>query len=163
MNTNSVSAPASVSEKKPMTRREVYNAVLGGNTSEEVLNWFRTELSKMDTANEKRKTQPSKKDKENQPIKESIFTLLSEKGSMVASAIGETLNISTSKASALCRQMVEDGRLSVAEVKSTKKGGGKVKQYTAIKVEDEDDGEETVETVEGAIVIEVEEEEAISE
>lgn len=153
MNTNSVSVPAPVSEKKPMTRREVYNAVLGGNTSEEVLNWFRTELSKMDTANEKRKTQPSKKDKENQPIKESIFTLLSEKGSMVASAIGEALGISTSKASALCRQMVEEGRLSVAEVKSSKKGGGKVKQYTAIEVE----VEETVETVEGAIVINVEE------
>lgn len=144
----------SVSEKKPMTRREVYNAVLNGNTSEEVLNWFRAELSKMDTANEKRKTQPSKKDKENQPIKDSIFTLLSGKGPMVASAIGEALEISTSKASALCRQMVEDGRLSVAEVKSPKKGGGKVKQYTAIESEDEAEDEENID---GPIVIDVEE------
>lgn len=148
MNTNSVS------EKKPMTRREVYNAVLNGNTSEEVLNWFRAELSKMDTANEKRKTQPSKKDKENQPIKDSIFALLSEKGPMVASAIGEALEISTSKASALCRQMVEDGRLSVAEVKSPKKGGGKVKQYAAIESEDEAEDEEYPD---GPIVINVEE------
>lgn len=146
MNTNSVS------EKKPMTRREVYNAVLNGNTSEEVLNWFRAELSKMDTANEKRKTQPSKKEQENLPIKNDIFALLSERGSMVASAIGEALEISTSKASALCRQMVDDGLLTVAEVKSSKKGGGKVKQYTAIKDENESE-----ETVEGAIVIEVEE------
>ena len=150
MNTNSVS------EKKPMTRREVYNAVLGGNISEEVLNWFRAELSKMDTVNEKRKTQPSKKDKENQPIKESIFSLLTEKGGMVASAIGEVLEISTSKASALCRQMVEEGRLSVAEVKSPKKGGGKVKQYTAIKSESEDEPEDE-ERIDGAIVINVEE------
>lgn len=150
MNTNSVS------EKKPMTRREVYNAVLNGNTSEEVLNWFRTELSKMDTANEKRKTQPSKKDKENQPIKESIFSLLTEKGGMVASAIGEVLEISTSKASALCRQMVEEGRLSVAEVKSPKKGGGKVKQYTAIKSESEGENEDE-EYIDGPIVINVEE------
>lgn len=150
MNTNSVS------EKKPMTRREVYNAVLGGNISEEVLNWFRAELSKMDTVNEKRKTRPSKKDKENQPIKESIFSLLTEKGGMVASAIGEVLEISTSKASALCRQMVEEGRLSVAEVKSPKKGGGKVKQYTAIKSESEGENENE-EYVDGAIVINVEE------
>lgn len=150
MNTNSVS------EKKPMTRREVYNAVLGGNISEEVLNWFRAELSKMDTANEKRKTQPSKKDKENQPIKESIFSLLTEKGGMVASAIGEVLEISTSKASALCRQMVEEGRLSVAEVKSPKKGGGKVKQYTAIKSESEGENEDE-EYIDGPIVINVEE------
>lgn len=151
MNTNSVS------EKKSMTRREVYNAVLGDNISEEVLNWFRTELSKMDTANEKRKTQPSKKDKENQPIKESIFSLLTEKGGMVASAIGEALEISTSKASALCRQMVEEGRLSVAEVKSPKKGGGKVKQYTAIKSENEDETEDE-EYIDGTIVINAEEE-----
>lgn len=146
----------SVSEKKPMTRREVYNAVLNGSVSEEVLNWFRAELSKMDTANEKRKTQPSKKDKENQPIKDSIFTLLTEKGGMVASAIGEVLEISTSKASALCRQMVDDGLLSVAEVKSPKKGGGKVKQYTAIKSEGEDETEDE-EYVDGAIVIATEE------
>lgn len=144
----------SVSEKKSMTRREVYNAVLNGNTSEEVLNWFRAELSKMDTANEKRKTQPSKKDKENQPIKDSIFALLSEKGPMVASAIGEALEISTSKASALCRQMVEDGRLSVAEVKSPKKGSGKVKQYAAIESEGEAEDEEYPD---GPIVINVEE------
>lgn len=146
MPTNSVS----VSEKKAMTRREVYNAVLNGNTSEEVLNWFRTELSKMDIANEKRKTQPSKKEQENQPIKNGIFALLCERGPMVASAIGDAMGISTSKASALCRQMVDEGQLSVAEVKSAKKGGGKVKQYTAIEDEDE-------ETVNGAIVIEVEE------
>ena len=143
-----------VVEKKPMTRREVYNAVLSGNTSEEVLNWFRAELSKMDSANEKRKTQPSKKEQENQPIKDGIFALLSEKGSMVASAIGEALGISTSKASALCRQMADDGRLSVAEVKSPKKGGGKVKQYTAIESEDKTEGEEYID---GAIVINVEE------
>lgn len=146
MSTNSVS----VSEKKPMTRREVYNAVLNGDTSEEVLNWFRAELSKMDAANEKRKTQPSKRDKENQPIKEAIFSLLAEKGGMVASAIGEILEISTSKASALCRQMVEEGRLSVTEVKSPKKGGGKVKQYTAIEDESEDECEGEG-TAEGAV------------
>lgn len=149
MNTNSVS------EKKSMTRREVYNAVLTGNISEEVQNWFRAELSKMDTANEKRKTLPSKKDKENQPIKEAIFSLLTAKGGMVASAIGEALEISTSKVSALCRQMVDDGLLSVAEVKSPKKGGGKVKQYTAIESEDETEGEEYID---GAIVINAEEE-----
>lgn len=150
MNTNPVS------EKKPLTRREVYNAVLNGNISEEVLNWFRAELSKMDTANEKRKTQPSKKDKENQPIKKSIFSLLTEKGGMVASAIGEALDISTSKASALCRQMVDDGLLSVAEVKSPKKGGGKVKQYTAIKSKSESETEDE-EYIDSPIVINVEE------
>lgn len=153
MSTNSVSAStATMTAPEKVTRRAVYTTIQKCDIPDWVRTWVEGELTKMDTANANRQSKPSKKEQENQPIKDSIFALLTERGSMVASAIGEALEISTSKASALCRQMVEDGQLSVAEVKSPKKGGGKVKQYTAI--EDEDEGEETVE---GAIVIEVEE------
>lgn len=151
MSTNSVSVSTMTAPEK-VTRRAVYTTIQKCDIPEWVRIWVEGELTKMDTANANRQSKPSKKEQENQPIKDSIFALLTEHGPMVASAIGEALEISTSKASALCRQMVEDGQLSVAEVKSPKKGGGKVKQYTAIEVEDE--GEETVE---GAIVIEVEE------
>lgn len=157
MSTNSVSASASTTMTAPekVTRRAVYTTIQKCNVPDWVRTWVEGELTKMDTANANRQSKPSKKEQENQPIKNGIFALLCERGSMVASAIGEAMSISTSKASALCRQMVEDGQLSVTEVKSAKKGGGKVKQYTAI--EDEVEDEETVETVEGAIVIEVEE------
>lgn len=156
MSTNSVSASTTTTMTAPekVTRRAVYTTIQKCDIPDWVRTWVEGELTKMDTANANRQSKPSKKEQENQPIKDSIQTLLAERGPMVASAIGEALEISTSKASALCRQMVEDGLLTVAEVKSSKKGGGKVKQYTAIKVEDEDEG---VETVEGAIVIEVEE------
>lgn len=153
MSTNSVPASTMPAPEK-VTRRAVYTTIQKCDIPDWVRTWVEGELTKMDTANANRQSKPSKKEQENQPIKGSIFALLTERGPMVASAIGEALEISTSKASALCRQMVEDGQLSVAEVKSPKKGGGKVKQYTAIEVEDEDEGEETVE---GAIVIEVEE------
>lgn len=157
MSTNSVSAsttmPAStMTAPEKVTRRAVYTTIQKCDIPDWVRTWVEGELTKMDAANANRQSKPSKKEQENQPIKNSIFALLTERGPMVASVIGETMNISTSKASALCRQMVEDGQLSVAEVKSAKKGGGKVKQYTAIKVEDEDE-----ETVEGAIVLNVEE------
>lgn len=154
MSTNSVSASTTMTAPEKVTRRAVYTAIQKCDVPDWVRTWVEGELNKMDVANANRQSKPSKKDKENQPIKEAIFTLLSEKGSMVASTIGEVLEISTSKASALCRQMVEDGRLSVAEVKSPKKGGGKVKQYTAIEPEDETEGEEYID---GAIVINVEE------
>ena len=150
MSTNSVSAsvPTAMTAPEKVTRRAVYTAIQNCDIPDWVRTWVEGELTKMDTANANRQSKPSKKEQENLPVKQAIFALLSEKGAKVASEVGEALGISTSKASALCRQMVEDGQLSVAEVKSPKKGGGKVKQYTAIKTEDE--GEETVE---GAIVL----------
>ena len=51
---------------------------------------------------------------------------------MVASAIAEKVEISTQKASALCRQLVESGKLSVEEVKIPKKG--KQKAYRILEV-----------------------------
>ena len=153
MSTNSASVSTMTAPEK-VTRRAVYTTIQKCDIPDWVRTWVEGELTKMDAANANRQSKPSKKEQENQPIKDSILTLLTERGPMVASAIGEALEISTSKASALCRQMVDDGLLTVAEVKSSKKGGGKVKQYTAIEVEDENECEETVE---GAIVIEVEE------
>ena len=151
MPTNPVSASTMTAPEK-VTRRAVYTTIQKCDVPDWVRTWVEGELTKMDTANTNRQSKPSKKEQENLPIKNGIFALLCERGSMVASAIGEAMNISTSKASALCRQMVDDGQLSVAEVKSSKKGGGKVKQYTAIEVEDEDEGEATIE---GAIVLDM--------
>lgn len=157
MSTNFASASAStatMTAPEKVTRRAVYTTIQKCDVPDWVRSWVDAELTKMDAANANRQSKPSKKEQENQPIKDGIFALLSEKGPMVASAIGEALEISTSKASALCRQMVEDGKLSVAEVKSPKKGGGKVKQYAAIESEDEAEDEEYPD---GPIVINVEE------
>ena len=154
MSTNSVSAKTA---PEKVTRRAVYTAIQNCDIPDWVRSWVDAELTKMDAANANRQSKPSKKEKENLPVKQAIFTLLSEKGAKVASEVGEALGISTSKASALCRQMVEDGLLSVAEVKSPKKGGGKVKQYTAIKTEDKGEGEGE-NLVEGAIVLNVSDE-----
>lgn len=155
MSTTSASVSAStMTAPEKVTRRAVYTTIQKCDVPEWVRTWVEGELTKMDTANANRQSKPSKKEQENQPIKQAIYALLCEKGAKVASDIGVALGISTSKASALCRQMVEEGLLSVAEVKSAKKGGGKVKQYTAIEVEDEAE-----ETIDGAIIINVEEDE----
>ena len=118
-----------------MTIRQYHEAVISGNINEAVLAKARAEIAKLDATNAKRAEKAAEKAKENDPIKNAIYNLLVEKGAMVASAIGAALTtpeneITTSKASSMCRQMVEERRLTVEDVKV--KGKGKVKQYTAV-------------------------------
>ena len=119
-----------------MTMRKYHEAVLAiPGCPADVAEKAKAEIAKLDATNVKRAEKAAEKAKENDPIKQAIYSLLVEKGAMVASAIGTELTtedneVSTSKASAMCRQMVEEGRLTVCEVKVPKKG--KVKQYTAV-------------------------------
>lgn len=119
-----------------MTMRKYHEAVLAiPGCPADVAEKAKAEIAKLDATNVKRAEKAAEKAKENDPIKQAIYNLLVEKGAMVASAIAMELTtpeaeITTSKASAMCRQMVEEGRLTVCEVKVPKKG--KVKQYTAV-------------------------------
>ena len=111
-----------------MTNREFFTNISNGIINDEVIAHAKAAIAKMDTANANRKSTPSKTAIANEPIKASIVALLTEKGAMVASAIGAELELSTSKVSALCRQLVEAKVLSVEDVKIPKKGT--VKQYS---------------------------------
>ena len=128
MNTTTTSAE--------MTMRKYHEAVLAiPGCPADVAEKAKAEIAKLDATNAKRTEKAKEKAAENEPIKQAIYNLLVEKGAMVASVIGTELTtedneVSTSKASAMCRQMVEEGRLTVCEVKVPKKG--KVKQYTAV-------------------------------
>ena len=125
-----------------MTNREFFVAVKNNeNLSADLREHATAQLAKLDAANAKRAETQSKKSKENEPIKQAIYNLLCANGPMVSPDIAEALNkqgvttadgegVSTSKASSMCRQMVEDGRLTVTEIKVPKKG--KMKQYTAV-------------------------------
>lgn len=117
-----------------MTNREMLNAVISGTVTDEVVAKAEEMLAAMDKRDEKRSSKPSKTAIANEPIKAAIVEFLADKGVVVASAIGEGLEISTQKASNLCRQLVEDGKLTATEVKV--KGGRKVKGY-ALAVADE--------------------------
>ena len=106
-----------------MTRREMFEAIVNGNITDEVVEMAQNELTKMDERNTKRRNTASKKAKENEPIKTEILSVLTNEP-MTASMIAETVGITTQKASALLRQI--DG-LQVTDVKV--KGKGKVKGY----------------------------------
>ena len=106
-----------------MTRREMFEAIVNGNVTEEVIAMAQNEIVKMDERNAKRKNTPSKTAVANEPIKAQIMEVLTNEP-MTASEVAEKVEISTQKASALLRQI--DG-LTVTEVKV--KGKGKVKGY----------------------------------
>lgn len=110
-----------------MTRREFMEMVIAETTNETIKNFAENEIIKMDAKNEKAKERKSKKAEENAPIKEKIFGVLSADEHTTASVVAEKVEISTQKASALLRQMVEDGKVAVEDVKV--KGKGKQKGY----------------------------------
>ena len=110
-----------------MTYRDFYNAVLTSTDNDELKAFATEAIAKLDARNAKRSSKPSKKSLENAPIKDSIAEFLAD-GSHLASEIASGLNLSVSKVSALCRQMVGDGVLTVEDVKV--KGKGTQKSYS---------------------------------
>ena len=119
-----------------MTKREILNeviAVIDGTSEVDVLElkeFAKAEIVKLDERNASRSSKPTKAQIENEPIKEKILEVLSTEERMVASAIAEKVEISTQKASALCRQLVESNKLKVEEVKIPRKG--KQKAYSIL-------------------------------
>lgn len=111
-----------------MTQREFLTAVSNGNINDEIIDFAKAEIKKMDARNEKRKTTPSKTALANEPIKEEIVKALTERGTMCAADVGELVEITTQKASSLLRQLVEDGKVTSEDKKVPKKGS--VKFYT---------------------------------
>ena len=128
-----------------MTKREFLNdviAVIDGTSEVDVLElkeFAKAEIVKLDERNANRSSKPTKTQIENEPIKEKILEVLSTGEKMVASAIAERLEISTQKASALCRQLVESKQLKVEDVKIPKKG--KQKAYMINAAANEEDTE----------------------
>ena len=112
-----------------MTKREFYVAIANGEMTDELKKLAAEYIEKMDAANEERKNKMTKKQKENEALKATILETLTDEP-QTATTVGEKVEISTQKASALLRQLVADGMASVTEVKVT--GKGKQKGYTVL-------------------------------
>lgn len=119
-----------------MTNREFYKVVINAVENEEIKAFAQAEIDKLDKKNEKRKNTQTKTQKENEGIKNSIVALIEEQGSMVASVIASNLGISTQKASALCKQLVEEKELVVTDIKVKNKGT--LKQYAIAPTDSEE-------------------------
>ena len=117
-----------------MTMRKYHEAVLAiPGCPADVAEKAKAEIAKLDATNAKRTEKAAEKAKENLPIKNAIFDFLVANGTKTTAEIAkgvEVLEGSAPKASAMCRQMVDEGRLTASEV--SVKGKGKQKAYTAI-------------------------------
>ena len=108
-------------EENVMTKREFYNAIANGQMTDELMDYATEQIARMDSANEKRKNTLSKKQEENEAVKAEMLKHLNTEP-MTATTVGELMGISTQKASALLRQLVNDSKATATEVKIPKKG-----------------------------------------
>lgn len=113
-----------------MTKREFFTNVINSITDAELIEFAKNELDKMDARNSARSSKPSKKSIENEPIKRAILEYLTTSTEMTSPDIAANCGISTQKASSLCIQLVNEGKLKVTEVKIPKRG--KLKAYSLV-------------------------------
>ena len=110
-----------------MTKREFLTAIveLGteGTISSELGDFAEEEIAKLDAALAKRKEKVSAKAAENAPLMDKIYEdILKEDEVVTATIVGELMEISTQKASALLRKLVDEKRATAEDVKIPKKG-----------------------------------------
>jgi hypothetical protein len=111
-----------------MTNREFYSAIAAIESVPADLRAFAEDaIAKLDKRNDKRRNTPTKAQVANEGVKSEILSAI-EDGAHLASDIAAVVGVSTQKVSALCRQMVEGGQVSVSTIKV--KGKGEVKYYT---------------------------------
>jgi hypothetical protein len=112
-----------------MTYREFLNSVINGTVDADGIAFATAEVAKLDARNDKRRNTLTKEQKANEEVKAAILEAIGI-GSLTAAEISKACEISTQKASALCRLLVADGKLSVHDIKV--KGKGSVKAYEAV-------------------------------
>lgn len=115
-----------------MTNREFLTAIANSSLSDELTTYANEQIVKLDMRNAARKakqsSKPSKTAIANEPIKATIMDFLNTLTEpMIAADIAENVGITTAKASAMLRQLADNGKVIKSEVKVPKKG--KVKGY----------------------------------
>lgn len=108
-----------------MTRRERLEAVISGNITPELIDDCRRELSKLDerSAQALAKSKTTEQYRENKVYEERICEILGEEPMQIGE-IGEQLDadISRQRLTAICTNLVREGKISVIDVKVKGKG-----------------------------------------
>ena len=105
--------------------------------ADELIAFAQDAIAKLDKRNADRSSKPSKTAIANEPIKTAISDYLNKEGFVATAAdIAANCDITTQKASALCRQMVEAGIIRSTEVKIPKKGKCRAYSLAPVQVEE---------------------------
>lgn len=111
-----------------MTQREFLEKVIATSTEAEIVEKAKELVKALNEKNAKRASKLSKTQIENEAIKAEILEYLAGDKVQTAPEIGVGVGISTQKASALAKQLVESGKVVQSEIKVPKKG--KLKAYS---------------------------------
>ena len=122
-----------------MTNRELYNAVINGNITDEVKAKAQEELDKLDARNSAKNSKPTKTQKENEPIAKAIVEAL-EGGEKLGVDLATELGITVNKVNGIALNLVKEGVL--VKTKTKVKGKG---EMTAYSLAPSDEGEEVTE------------------
>ena len=121
-----------------MTNRELYNAIINGNITADVVAKAREEIAKLDARNLAKADKPNKKQVENEPIAKAIIEYLTDKGEVLGVDIATALNLTTNKTNGVAGNLVKEGVLVKGKAKV--KGKGEMTTY-ALAPTDEGEGE----------------------
>ena len=113
-----------------MTKKEFLAAVVAANINEELTTYATAEIEKIDAANEKRKTNPTGKQKANaefnEVVKGAIYEVLTTVPTLVAdikAALAERdIDVTPQRINALAHQLVDEGKIEATDVKVPTKG-----------------------------------------
>ena len=104
-----------------MTKREFLTKV-AAIEDVELAEFARGELDKMDASAEKRKSVPSKRAEENQPLVDKIVSEILTDEPKTATDIAAVIELSVQMTSARCRAAVAQGKAVQTDVKIPKRG-----------------------------------------
>ena len=121
------------------TEREFLTAIVKGDFGTEFTDFAKARIVALDKKNAQRKVSKSAlaHKAENDGFKSAILAALADGTTKKASDLATALNVSTQKISALAKQLVDCGAITVSDVKV--KGKGTVKGYTLVIAEDGED------------------------
>lgn len=113
-----------------MTQREFFEKVIKANVSDELTTKAQELIAGLDKRNAQKSSKPTKTQAENEVLKGKMLETLEKGRGYLAVEIGTAMGFSTSKASALAKQLVNEGKATVADVKVKNKGTQK--SYTIL-------------------------------
>lgn len=113
-----------------MTQREFITKAIEANISEEMNAKGAELLVGLNKRNAQKSATMTKTQKENEVLKAEMVDKLEKGKGYLAAEIGVVMGFSTSKASALAKQLVDEGKATVANVKVKNKGTQK--SYTIL-------------------------------
>ena len=105
-----------------MTQKEFFESIMSGGTiTDEMIEHATVELGKLVERAEKRKNYRTPAQKENDDIKVKILECFVDCPEMTGKEVAEKVAISTQKANALLRQLVNENNLIVTQVANGKR------------------------------------------